>query len=60
MLETVGRYRIIFHFSFFWWFYYRGSNRLNDQAWINKMSHYHYTILKKYKERVLQLGEESW
>lgn len=27
---------------------------------LTKMSHFHYTILKKYKERVLQLGEESW
>jgi GDP/UDP-N,N'-diacetylbacillosamine 2-epimerase (hydrolysing) len=27
---------------------------------LTKMSHFHYTILKKYKERVLQLGEENW
>ena len=25
---------------------------------LTKMSHFHYTILKKYKERVLQLGEK--
>jgi len=27
---------------------------------LTKMSHFHFVLLKKYKERLLQLGEESW